>query len=111
MVSQRSASEGRFTFSAADSGEHRLCFNPSGNGPLHGWLAGGMSVGGVKLTLDLAIGETSNIESADKGKINDIVQKIIDLNSRMKHIKNEQMFQRVNTMFRFAGRLKANNVS
>ena len=52
-------------------------------------------MGGIKLTLDLAIGETSALESSDKGKIQDIVQKVKDLNGRLQDIRREQIFQRV----------------
>jgi hypothetical protein len=58
-------------------------------------------MGGIKLTLDLAIGETSAIESKDKGKINDIVQKVKDLNGRLQDIRREQVFQRVSSLFPF----------
>jgi len=51
--------------------------------------------GAIKFSLDLAIGETSNIESTDKGKLDDIVQKVRDLNGRLQDIKREQVFQRV----------------
>jgi p24 family protein alpha len=51
--------------------------------------------GGIKLTLDMAIGETSEIESADKGKMEDISQRVRDLNSRLQDIRREQVFQRV----------------
>lgn len=47
------------------------------------------------MTLDLAIGETSAIESTDKGKISDMVQKVKDLNGRLQDIRREQVFQRV----------------
>ena len=50
------------------------------------------------MTLDLAIGETSEIESTDKGKIQDIVQKVKDLNGRLADIKREQVFQRVSLL-------------
>ena len=43
----------------------------------------------------MAIGETSNIESTDKGKIGDIVSKVRDLNGRLQDIRREQVFQRV----------------
>lgn len=56
-------------------------------------------MGGIKLTLDLAIGETSAIESTDKGKIQDIVQKVKDLNGRLNDIRREQVFQRVSDNF------------
>jgi p24 family protein alpha len=51
------------------------------------------------LTLDLAIGETSAIESEDKGKIQDIAQKVRDLNGRLQDIRREQVFQRVSVIF------------
>lgn len=54
----------------------------------------------MKLTLDLAIGETSAIESADKGKLSEIAQKIRDLNGRLQDIRREQVFQRVSWQFR-----------
>jgi hypothetical protein len=98
VVSQRGSSTGRFTFSAADAGEHKICFTPSHTTGHSGWLSSGQALGGVKLTLDLAIGETSKIESEDKGKIQDIVQKVKDLNGRLQDIRREQVFQRVSSM-------------
>lgn len=95
IVNQRGASKGRFTFSAADSGEHRLCFQPTNAASSGGWLVGGEAVGSVKFMLDLAIGETSKIESTDKGKVDDLVNKVRDLNGRLQDIRREQVFQRV----------------
>lgn len=95
VVNTRGSSEGRFTFSAAESGDHRICFTPAHAGTNGGWLASGMPVGGIKLSLDLATGETSQIESADKGKLSDIVQRVKDLNARLHDIRREQVFQRV----------------
>ena len=94
VVNTRGSSEGRFTFSAADSGEHRICFTPS-HVTGSGRLSNGQVVGGVKLTLDLATGETSQIESKDKGKISDMVTKLKDINARLVDIRREQVFQRV----------------
>jgi hypothetical protein len=95
IVNQKGENKGRFTFTAGDSGQHKLCFTPTGYKSHSGWLSGGHEVGGIKITLDMAIGETSNIESSDKGKIQDIVSKVKDLNGRLQDIKREQMFQRV----------------
>lgn len=47
--------------------------------------------------LDMAIGESSKIESEDKGKIDSIVGKVKELNGRMADIRREQVFQRVST--------------
>jgi hypothetical protein len=52
-------------------------------------------MGGIKLSLDLAIGATSKIESDDKGKIEGIVGKVKELNGRLMDIRREQVFQRV----------------
>ena len=99
VVSQRGSSSGRFTFTAADAGEHKLCFNAIGATSSAGWLSGGSGVGGIKFTLDLAIGDTSKIESTDKGKINDIVKRVRDLNARLGDVRREQAFQRVSRRF------------
>ena len=94
VVSQRSADTGRFTFSAADAGQHKICLTADTDVSTGGWLTG-RKVGGVKVSLDMAIGETSKIESEDKGKMEGIVQKVTDLNSRLQDIRREQVFQRV----------------
>jgi hypothetical protein len=90
VVSQRSGNDGRFTFTAADAGQHKICFTPesqSGN-----WLSNSPL---VKLNLDIVIGSTSKIETEDSGKMADIVQRVKDLNSRLEDIRREQVFQRV----------------
>lgn len=94
VVNTKGSATGKFTFSAADSGDHRICFTASSLGG-RGWLSGGQPVGVVKLTLDLAIGATSAIESTDKEKMDDIAQKVKDLNGRLQDIRREQVFQRV----------------
>ena len=96
VVTTKGGPTGKFTFTAADSGDHRICFTPSNPGS-GGWLSGGHPVG-IKLTLDLAIGETSQIESSDKGKISEIVQRVKDLNARLGDIRREQVFQRVSCL-------------
>ncbi|KAH8146868.1 uncharacterized protein LAJ45_09242 [Morchella importuna] len=92
VVNQKGSSSGRFTFTAGDSGEHRLCFWASHAGSSGSWFSNNPE--GVKLHLDLAIGETSEIESKDKHKLADIVQRVKDLNARLQDIRREQVFQR-----------------
>ncbi|KAK0286709.1 emp24p/erv25p- protein [Friedmanniomyces endolithicus] len=94
VVSQRGSHTGKFTFSAADSGLHRLCFTPTNVPATTGLLFSGSSAGGIKFDLDLAIGETSAIESSDKDKLGEVVQKVRDLNARLLDIRREQIFQR-----------------
>ncbi|KAK4610163.1 hypothetical protein CLAFUW4_13786 [Fulvia fulva] len=98
VVSQRGSWLGKFTFTAADSGEHRICFTPTNVPATSGFLFSGSQVGGIKFELDLAIGETSQIESSDKDKIGEVVQKVRDLNARLQDVRREQVFQREREM-------------
>ncbi|KAI0842673.1 emp24/gp25L/p24 family/GOLD-domain-containing protein [Hypoxylon sp. FL0890] len=93
VVSQRGSSSGRFTFTAAESGEHRICFTPSSSSGRPNWLSVHNPNGGIKLSLDLAIG-SSEIHSTDKTKLSDISQRVRDLNARLLDIRREQIFQR-----------------
>jgi p24 family protein alpha len=43
----------------------------------------------------MAIGATSEIESKDREKLGDLVQRVRDLNGRLADIRREQIFQRV----------------
>lgn len=42
----------------------------------------------------MAIGETSQIESSDKDKMGEVVQKVKDLNAKLQDVRREQVFQR-----------------
>lgn len=94
-MSQKGGSGGRFTFTAAEAGDHRICFTPSSDSGKTGWLSTANPNGGIKLTLDMTIGESSVIESADKDKLEDIQSRVKDLNLRLQDIRREQVFQRV----------------
>lgn len=63
-----------------------------------GFLFSGSQVGGIKFELDLAIGATSQIESSDKDKMSEVVQKIKDMNAKLQDIRREQVFQREREM-------------
>lgn len=95
VVAQRGGASGKFTFSAADAGDHMICFTPSSTSGRSGWLSQHSANGGIRLTLDLAIGDSSQIESADKDKLQDIATRVKDLNARLQDIRREQVFQRV----------------
>lgn len=51
------------------------------------------------MKLDLVIGETGQIESSDKDKLQDIASRVKDLNARLHDIRREQVFQRVRFPF------------
>ena len=95
LVKQWASTGGKFSFTAAESGDHKICFTPSSSSGRTSWLSAKNPNGGIKLTLDLVIGETNQIESSDKGKIQDITSRVKDLNARLADIRREQVFQRV----------------
>jgi len=75
-----------------------ICFTPSSNSGRSGWLSQHSPNGGIKLHLDLVIGETNEIESTDKSKLADIATRVKDLNARLNDIRREQVFQRVSLL-------------
>ncbi len=58
IVSQRGSSSGKFTFTAAEAGDHKICFTPSSNSGRSNWLSLSSPNGGIRLTLDMAIGDS-----------------------------------------------------
>ncbi|KAK4152119.1 emp24/gp25L/p24 family/GOLD-domain-containing protein [Chaetomidium leptoderma] len=94
VVSQRGGAAGKFTFTAAESGDHKVCFTPSSNSGRSNWLSVSSPNGGIRLSLDIAIGETSALEGGDKDKIQDLATRVRDLNARLNDIRREQVFQR-----------------
>lgn len=92
VVFQRGPDVGRFTFAAADAGQHKICFTVESQSSNGGWLS---SSGPIKLATDIVVGESSKIESEDKGKMENIVQRLKNLNGRLQDIRREQVYQRV----------------
>lgn len=72
-----------------------ICFTPSSTSGRSGWINHQSENGGIRFTLDLAIGETSQIEADDSNKLKDIATRVKDLNARLQDIRREQVFQRV----------------
>lgn len=94
VLSQRGQSAGRFTFTAHEAGDHKICFTASSSSGNPGWLSINNPQGGIKLILDLVIGESNQIESTDKSKLQDLTSRVKDLNARLSDIRKEQVFQR-----------------
>ena len=49
----------------------------------------------MKMKLDLATGETSDLGKEDNSKIRSLVERIRDLNGRLHDIRREQLYQKV----------------
>ncbi|KAK9330326.1 emp24/gp25L/p24 family/GOLD-domain-containing protein [Lipomyces starkeyi] len=90
VVNQRGAAKGKFTFTAADSGEHRICFQTNVGGS--GWF----SRQAVRVNLDIAVGETGILakDHTKSEQFTTLVEKVQELNHRLADIKREQVFQR-----------------
>ena len=90
-MSQKASTQGRFTFTTHTAGDHELCFQTAAGG---GWF----SSTNAKLSLDLAIGETSDLGSGNSEKIMSLAERVRELNGRLMDIKREQAYQREREM-------------
>ncbi|KAG9291824.1 hypothetical protein G9A89_012109 [Geosiphon pyriformis] len=86
IVNQKGPSHGHFTFTASDSGDHAICFATNSTT----WFTSTQT----KLTLDMAIGETTSEEENDKEHFSELAQRVRDLNNRIADIRREQSYQR-----------------
>lgn len=78
--------QGDFTFTAADSGEHRICYRALSGGWFH--------PNKVKVYLDVAQGSGSHIDSSNTKKLSSLAQRVRDINNKMGLIKLEQHLMR-----------------
>lgn len=88
VVDTKGKSEGKFTFTTAESGDHEICFQTNAG---NGWF----STSHVKFHLELVVGHTDEFHQAGTEKVKDLARRIQDLNARLLDIKKEQIFQRV----------------
>ncbi|KAH3672174.1 hypothetical protein WICMUC_004435 [Wickerhamomyces mucosus] len=86
VVHQKGAPNGEFTFSAIDSGDHRICFQPQSGG----WLAKVKT----KVNVDFEIGDNEKLDSKKKGKVQSLTEKVKILNNKILDIKREQKLMR-----------------
>ncbi|KAJ1952486.1 emp24p/erv25p- protein [Dipsacomyces acuminosporus] len=89
VMNQKGGHQGKFSFTAGNSGEHTICVQASG-AQGGGWLSSAI----VKFTLDIGIGEEDDGGLKAIEKIKDIADKIKILNAQLEEIKTEQRYQR-----------------
>ncbi|KAJ1553111.1 emp24p/erv25p- protein, partial [Nowakowskiella sp. JEL0078] len=92
LVKQKGSDEGKFTFTAAESGEHSLCFRlvpKIANGG--GWF----SAMRTRITLDLMFGEPEHeVSNSKKEVLNDISSQIKETKNRIAGLKKDLEFQK-----------------
>ncbi|CAG8501967.1 692_t:CDS:2 [Cetraspora pellucida] len=86
IINQKGPSRGRFTFTAAESGDHAICLSTNSSS----WFSNSQT----KLHLDIVIGEATSEEENDKEHFSDLAQRVSELNSRIADIRREQSYQR-----------------
>lgn len=86
MVHQKGSPTGEFTFTAIDSGEHRICFQPQSQG----WLAKIKT----KVTVDFEIGDAETLDSKKTDQVQSLTGKVKALNKKILDIRREQELTR-----------------
>jgi len=86
VVHQKGSPTGEFTFTAIDSGEHRICFQPQSQG----WLAKIKT----KVTVDFEIGDAETLDSKKTDQVQSLTGKVKALNKKILDIRREQELTR-----------------
>ncbi|TPX34575.1 hypothetical protein SmJEL517_g02871 [Synchytrium microbalum] len=88
VMNQKAASSGKFAFTAAEAGDHSICFSSNTSS---GWF----STSRIKLHLDLTIGDEDDAKTTKpKEVISDLARRVRELNHRIAAVRREQQYQR-----------------
>lgn len=95
VIFQKGSSSGKLTFTAADAGQHKICFtlDLASNAQQYLSAANGRRKG-IKFDVDAVVGEDSNIQSSDKEQIDKMLQRAKDIVARLNDVHREQALQR-----------------
>lgn len=86
VVKTKGPSEGRFTFTSHDAGDHSICLGTN----YTSWF----SSTHVRLYLDIVVGTTRPDVELDRSHVSDLAAKVRDLNAKLEDIRREQQYQR-----------------
>jgi hypothetical protein len=86
VVKSKGPSEGRFTFTSHESGDHSICLSTN----YSSWF----SSTHIRLYLDIVVGTTKPDTEHDRGHISQLAAKVRDLNLKLEDIRREQQYQR-----------------
>ncbi|KLO11530.1 hypothetical protein SCHPADRAFT_855261, partial [Schizopora paradoxa] len=88
VVRTRGPSDGKFTFTSHEAGDHSICL---GTNYSTGWFEANTH---IRLYLDIVVGSSKpNIEQ-DRSHVSNIASKIKDLSIKLEDIRREQQYQR-----------------
>ncbi|KIJ55566.1 hypothetical protein M422DRAFT_151654 [Sphaerobolus stellatus SS14] len=87
VVKTRGPSEGRFTFTSHDAGDHSICLQTN-------YTAGWFSNTHIRLYLDFVVGSTKPDIEHDRSHVGQVASKIRDLNNKLEEVRREQQYQR-----------------
>ncbi|KAM5532389.1 hypothetical protein V8D89_013422 [Ganoderma adspersum] len=87
VVKTRGPSDGRFTFTSHDSGDHSICLSSN-------YGSSWFSTTHIRLHLDIVIGKTKADAEHDRSHVSELSQKLRDLNLKLEDIQREQQYQR-----------------
>jgi p24 family protein alpha len=89
ITSSRGPSEGKFAFTAHESGDHEICLMTDYGDSTR------RHHGQIRMHLDIVIGDSKPDSSGrNKEHITDLAQRVRDLNAKVRDIRKEQQFQR-----------------
>ncbi|KAF5388753.1 hypothetical protein D9757_004816 [Collybiopsis confluens] len=86
VVKTKGPSEGKFTFTSHDAGDHTICLSTN----YTSWF----STTHIRLYLDIIVGTTRADTEHDRTHVSEVASKVRDLNQKLEDIRREQQYQR-----------------
>ncbi|KAJ7126552.1 membrane protein [Mycena crocata] len=86
VVKTKGPSDGRFTFTSHEAGDHSICLSTN----YTSWF----SSTHIRLYLDVVVGSTKPDAEHDRSHVSELAAKVRDLNQKLEDIHREQMYQR-----------------
>jgi len=86
VVKTKGPSDGRFTFTSHEAGDHSICLSTN----YTSWFSNTH----IRLYLDIVVGSTKPDVEQDRSHISELAAKIRDLNQKLEDIRREQQYQR-----------------
>ncbi|PWY98242.1 hypothetical protein BCV70DRAFT_193660 [Testicularia cyperi] len=86
VTSSRGPPEGKFAFTSHEAGDHRICMSAQFDG---------RAPEQVRMHLDIVIGDAKPDNThRDRAHVNNLAQRVRDLNAKLRDIRKEQQYQR-----------------